>query len=212
MPSSPGDSGTLACDLDGTLIRVNTFPAFVRFALLQLARELQLLALARLVWAVLSRKVLRTGHLRFKEQVHRAGLRLSERQVERWARQLLSTQAHPEVRRLVADWPGRTALCTAAPSCYAEVIGAAAGFDSVQGSGWVSTRYVENVHERKARRAGEELGPVACAVTDDVQLDGPLLALAGRGLVVDGLGRMTAWDEDVAMQEPAPDGGGSRTW
>lgn len=193
MPEQPADEGVLACDLDGTLIEANTFPLFVRFALLQLARQLEVLAFARLAWALLSRKLLRTPHLRFKEKVHRVGLLLHERQVERWTRSLLATRAHPEVQRLIADWPGPTVLCTAAPSCYADVLGAAAGFGCVQGSGWVSTRYVENVHESKARRLSDLGRPVRYAITDDVQLDGPLLALAAHGLVVDARGRLAAW-------------------
>jgi phosphoserine phosphatase len=194
MPRPCADEAVLACDLDGTLIRVNTFPRFVRFALLQLARQRDVPGACRLGWALVSRKVLRTSHLRFKEQVHLAGLRLGERQVEQWARELLAAEAHPDVQRLLADWPGRLILCTAAPSCYAEVLRAAAGFGSVQGSGWVAAAYVENVHEQKAARLTRELGaPVACAVTDDVHLDGPLLALAAEGLVVDVEGRLSTW-------------------
>lgn len=195
MPRPSADEGgVLACDLDGTLVGVNTFPRFVRFALLQLARQLDVLGVGRLAWAVISRKLLGTPHLRFKEQVHRAGLRLGERQVEDWARALLDSQAHPDVQRLLAEWPGPLVLCTAAPSCYAEVLGAAAGFGSVQGSGWVATTYVENVHEAKAARLASEVGsPISCAVTDDVHLDGPLLALAAQGFVVDAEGRLSAW-------------------
>lgn len=188
------DDAVLACDLDGTLIGVNTFPVFVRFALLQLARQGELRALARLVLALASRKLLRTSHLGFKEEVHRAGLLLHEGAVEGWARALLASAVHADVEQLVTRWPGQTVLCTAAPSCYAEALGGVAGFDSVQSSGWRASLYVENVHEAKAQRFASELGrPLACAVTDDVELDGPLLALATRGLVVDGAGRISAW-------------------
>jgi hypothetical protein len=194
MPRPCADGDVLACDLDGTLVRVNTFPRFVRFALLQLARQLDVVGAGRLAWAVVSRKLLRTPHLRFKEQVHRAGLRVGERQVEHWARALLAAEAHPEVQRLLAGWHGQRILCTAAPSCYAEVLGAVAGFGSVQGSGWVAATYVENVHEAKAARLADGLDrPLACAVTDDVHLDGPLLGLAKQALVVDREGRLSAW-------------------
>lgn len=202
MPSPSVDEGVLACDLDGTLVRVNTFPRFVRFALVQLARQGDLLGVARLGWALVARKALRRPHLRFKEDVHRAGLRLEERSVDRWARDLLTAHVHPDVERLVAQWRGRTVLCTAAPSCYAEVLGNAAGFDLVQGSGWMSRQYVENVHEAKADRLRTAVRtPVSWAVTDDVHLDGPLLALSDRGLVVDRHGRLSAWP---AAQGPSP--------
>jgi phosphoserine phosphatase len=204
MPRPSADEAVLACDLDGTLVRVNTFPSFVRFALLQLARQRDVVGACRLGWALVSRKLLRTSHLRLKEEVHRAGLRLGERQVEHWARALLASEAHPDVQRLLAEWRGRLILCTAAPSCYAEVLGAVAGFGSVQGSGWVAATYVENVHEAKATRLAHELGaPLACAVTDDVHLDGPLLALAAQGLVVDAQGRLSAWTAARAVAEAA---------
>jgi len=194
LEPSPEDA-VLACDLDGTLLRVNTFPVFVRFALVQLARQGSARAFLALALALVRRKVLRrTSHLRFKEQVHRAGLAVHQRQLSGWAAALLAGQSHPEVVRLVQDWPGTTVLCTAAPSCYADVLGALAGFDAVQATGWSGQHYVENVRQAKADRLTREVGrPIACAVSDDVDLDGPLLALAARPLVVDRLGHVSDW-------------------
>ncbi|MCZ2803679.1 hypothetical protein O2W18_01010 [Modestobacter sp. VKM Ac-2983] len=182
----------LACDLDGTYCRVNTFPRFVSFALRRLAQQRDLSALVRLGWAIGRRKVFRGSHLRFKAAVHDAGQRIEPSALRSWAADLLQSAPHDAVVDLVDGWGGPTLLVTAAPAVYADVLGELAGFTEVQGSDYdASGRYVENVHENKAARLRASLsGPLDSAITDDTVVDGPLLALAVRPLVVGPDGRV----------------------
>lgn len=188
MLSGP-EVAVLACDLDETLLRVNTFPAFVRFALRQSLAQRDLVASARLVRAIARRKLLRGSHVAFKATVHGVGERLPPEAVAAWAKDMVVSHVNADVHRRVTSWQGDTVLVTAAPSVYADLIGALAGFTLVQASERHAGQYVENVHARKAERLKEVLtGPLHCAITDDPRLDGPLLALATAPLLVDGGG------------------------
>jgi phosphoserine phosphatase len=95
---------------------------------------------------------------------------------------------------MVRGWKGPTVLVTAAPSVYADVIGSLAGFTSVQGSGYSDDGYVENVHEHKVRRLQPVLeNGLDCGISDDVVLDGPLLALAATAFVVGPRGELSEY-------------------
>lgn len=180
------DEPVLAVDLDGTLLRGNTFPAFVRLTYRRLLAGRQAVPLARLAGAVLRRKLLRGPHVDFKAAVHRAGRRVAVADVEAWIDELVAHRTHHEVAELVASWPGSTILVTAAPSVYADRIADRFGFTAVHASDYVGDDYLENVHENKATRLRTALsGELDCAVTDDVVIDGPLLRMATRPLVVD---------------------------
>jgi hypothetical protein len=188
MLSGP-DVPVLACDLDETLLRVNTFPAFVRFAFRQTLAQRDVVGLVRLACAVMRRKLLRGSHVAFKARVHGVGQRLAPVAVAAWANSMVESHLNADVHDLVVNWQGDTVLVTAAPGVYAELIGGVAGFTLVQASDHRAGTYVENVHARKADRLREVLvNPLQCAITDDPLLDGPLLAMASNPLVVDGAG------------------------
>ena len=181
----------LACDLDGTLVSVNTFPRFVLFSLWRLPLERRVGAWLHLVLALARRKLLGAPHALLKEAVHDASTSLSHAAVRRWADRLLARTARPAVVQLVREWHGGTVLCTAAPQPYATHFGELLGFDVVQGSARHAGLFVENVAAEKAFRLQSTLtGPLDCAVTDDARIDGPLLMLARRRLVVGPAGHL----------------------
>lgn len=187
-----GAGPVLACDLDGTLVAGNTFPRFVLFSLWRLLLEGELRGWLRLVAALVRRKLLGAPHLVLKEAVHDVSLLLSTGAVRRWARRLLTRRGHRDVVGIIRDWEGSTVLCTAAPQPYAAHFGELLGMSLVQGSTRRAGRFVENVSTAKAvRLAGVLPQSLAVAITDDADLDGPLLALAGRKLFVDGPGVVT---------------------
>ncbi|MGY5882437.1 haloacid dehalogenase-like hydrolase [Modestobacter lacusdianchii] len=191
MRHRPLEEPVLAVDLDGTLLRGNTFPGFVRLTYRRLVADRRVVPLARLGGAVVRRKLFRGPHVDFKAAVHRAGRLVDVADVEAWIDDLLAHRVHEEVADLVATWPGNTILVTAAPSVYADRIADRFGFTCVQASDYVGDTYVENVHENKAVRLQAVLsGDLDCAVTDDVVIDGPLLRMAARPLVVDPLGSL----------------------
>ena len=184
-PASLGAAPVLACDLDGTVVSVNTFPHFVLFSLWRLLREGRLEGWCRLVVALLRRKLLRASHNTLKEVVHDVSLLMSADAVRGWARRLLVRRGRPEVVALLEGWDGSTVLCTAAPQPYASHFGDLLRMDLVQGSTRSRGRFVENVSTEKATRlAGVLPGPLECAITDDPDIDCALLALARRRLVV----------------------------
>ncbi|WP_346621272.1 HAD family hydrolase [Blastococcus montanus] len=187
MPPHRLERPVLAVDLDGTLLRSNTFPSFVRMALRRSVVRGRLVSAARLVSALVARKVFRGPHERLKATVHRVGERLHPADIDAWVSRVHAADLNPEVARLVAEWRGPTVLATSAPALYADLFGELSGFTTVQGSEFVDGRgYVENVHAAKAERLQAVLGsPLDCAITDDLVVDGPLLALAARRLVVE---------------------------
>jgi phosphoserine phosphatase len=190
-PPFDGAPPVLAVDLDGTLIGVNSFPHFVRHLLVRLLRAGRLRAAARVASAVLSRKLLGRDHETLKAVIASTSEGLD---TGAFSEAMLRRHLNPSVAELVRTWPGTSVLCTAAPESYARGFAAALGFDHVQGSVHTSAGFEDNSGERKAarlRRAG--LGAVEVAVTDDPELDGPLLALARRRLlIIDG--RLEALD------------------
>ena len=184
MPSA----GLLAVDLDGTLIEVNSFPRFVKFLLLRLPREGRIVAAARLAAALAVRKTLGTPHARLKRVVCELAPRIDAGAVEEWAAGLVARHEHRAVRSIVDAWEGPRVLSTSAPEYYARYIGAAAGFGVVQGTRIdAAGRFTENVGPTKvARMRSEGFGDVDTAVSDDPDLDGPLLDMADHRLLVRG--------------------------
>jgi hypothetical protein len=175
----------LAVDLDGTIVAVNTFPYFVRVLLRGLVRRGRLVAAARVAAALASRKLLGGSHSRLKAEVCRATPLLGERAIAAWVQAFLTRHVNGDVRSLVAQWPDTRVLCTAAPEAYAAAFGRALDFHVTQGSYLGPAGFVDNSGPRKAQRLREaQLAPVELAVTDDDDLDGPLLALARRRLLV----------------------------
>jgi phosphoserine phosphatase len=175
----------LAVDLDGTLVTTNTFPHFVRFLLGHLSRRRRWSDGGRVVAALLARKVLRRPHQHLKGVVCDVAANVDRVKVRSWADRLLDRHLNPEVAELVRTWDATKVLATSAPEPYASVIGDALGFDAVHGSRLVAGELVENVGHEKAMRLRKLVpGLVDTAVTDDEYLDGPMLAMAQRRLVV----------------------------
>jgi phosphoserine phosphatase len=179
------DERLLVCDLDGTLITINSFPAYVRFAGWDLVKRGRLRAAVRLATALATRKVLRRPHARLKQAVCEISSEVDAAATARWATTTLATHGNREVLELVGAWDGRVLLTTSAPESYAEHFRAAAGMADVHGSRSVDGRFVENVAETKVRRLREEgIVQVEAAISDDEVIDGPLLRAARHAYVV----------------------------
>lgn len=190
MPDAPGEA-VLASDLDGTVVGINTFPVFVRFLVRHLRRTRQVGPLAGLLAVGLLRRAHLVGHERLKQVVCVVGQRVPEAELQRWAQSVLSEHGHPEAVRLIAGWPGRTILTTAAPELYAVHLAALLGIPEVHGTVLRDGRLVNNESHAKCvrlRAAGVER--VAVFLTDDLVLDGPLAGLADRVYEVLGGGRL----------------------
>lgn len=188
-PDSTADGRrVLACDLDGTVVSVNTFPHFVRFLLAQLVAQRRFGAATRLAGSLVLRKLARLDHLTFKRVVDDIGQQADEERVREWAGTVIERWVQPEVKRLIDTWDGERYLVTAAPETYARFLAERLEFPHVHGSRWEDGTYVENVGVAKLRRlAAVGLDRVDTAVTDDPVLDGPLLSIADRAVtVVDG--------------------------
>jgi hypothetical protein len=184
MPRLDG-ADVLVVDLDGTLLRVNSFPVFVRFLLYRLVCEGRLVTLTRVVAALGRRKIMRGEHARLKAVVCDACSHLDAHNIARWADGIVRRHARPEIVVQARTWPGPVVLCTSAPEGYARAIGEACGCDFVQGSRVLDGRLVQNVGTEKARRLSELVtGSVELVISDDRDLDGPLLALGRRKLLV----------------------------
>jgi phosphoserine phosphatase len=186
MPRPDQAAPILVCDLDGTLVHVNTFPLFLRFLLGRLLTRRDAGGLATLGWALVRRKVLRGPHLHLKAATHRVGARLEPELVRSWADAVAQREVNPGVAALVRDWSGPSVLTTAAPGVYAGYFAERFGFTTAHASDFVAGAYVENVSGAKtARLAAAGLSDVACAVSDDAVTDAPLLAAARRALLVE---------------------------
>lgn len=178
------DSRILACDLDGTLIDINSFPSFVRFAEAQFRHESRWPEWLMVISALIKRKVMRRDHTTLKAVICRVGVHLDEAALDAWVGKLLTDHLNPEVDRFVRDWDGKTLLTTAAPEVYAVKIAEQLGFDYVHGSRLAGEHIDNNESDRKCERLRELGGIVEVAVSDDPEIDGPLLALANNAFVV----------------------------
>lgn len=184
MPEGPGQQ-VLAVDLDGTIVEVNTFPLFVRFALGALLRQRRVGPAITLAWALVRRKAVGRPHIELKTAVCRAAQEVDPDALAGWVERVVDRHGTAPVMDLVATWEGPTFLCTAAPEPYAAVFGDVLGFDHVQGTEPHGTEVVENSSHTKADRLRRSVtGPIDTAVTDDGDLDGPLLDLARTQLIV----------------------------
>jgi phosphoserine phosphatase len=181
---SDSASNILACDLDGTLIDVNSFPRFVRFAEMQLRRQRRWVPWLKIIWAAANRLILRGEHSRFKAAVCSVGDQLDDGAIEAWVVSLLDEHLNHQVCQLVQTWNGVAVLTTAAPEVYASKIADKIGFDCTHASRIVAGVLDNNESHRKCERIAELSGVVELAVTDDPETDGPLLALASKGCIV----------------------------
>lgn len=188
------DRDVLAVDLDGTVVRVNSFPFFVRFLVGQLLLRVQIRALLRLVAAGMRRKLRLAGHADLKQVVCEVAGAVPPGRRERWAADLLARHGNAEVIELLRGWPGPRLLTTAAPEVYAGMIAGLLEVAETHGSRVVDGVLVDNKGDAKVVRLLESgLTGVTLFVTDDVVLDAPMARVADRVLEVSGSGRMTDW-------------------
>lgn len=186
MPAPlPDGTPILASDLDETVVTVNTFPHFVRFATRWLVQHRDVVGLSRVLAATVRRKVFKGTHLDYKSTISDVANRVDAADVITWAEGIMARYGNPEVAAIVADWDGPKVLCSAAPESYAHVFGPLGGFDAVQGSRWSQGVFVENVQGEKLRRLQSEFpAPIGLALSDEPTLDKPLLDAALSAILV----------------------------
>lgn len=175
----------LVCDLDESLVRINTFPSFGPFALRRLLLGRRWRQAATLVWAALGRRSGRLSHAGFKAEVVRAAEALTPGAIRSWSEKVVEEHLNPEVAATVQSWVGLRILSTAAPEIYAREIGTLVGFDHVHGSLPMPNGFYDNVGSAKVSRLSAlvEL-PVELAITDDEAVDAPLIAAARSAQIV----------------------------
>ncbi len=176
---------TLVCDLDESLVRINTFPVFVPFVLRELLRRGRLREATALALAGARRRAGRLSHPSFKAAVVESAEALPRSSIRRWAGQVVDEHLNDDVAATVRAWDGVRILSTAAPEIYAREIGNLLGFEHVQGSVLMPTGFHDNAGSGKVSRLSTivEL-PVELAITDDETGDGPLIAVARAAQVV----------------------------
>lgn len=194
--------GILAADLDGTLVSGNTFPRFVVFLALWLLRRLHLVDAAELMSLTVGRKLGLVSHERLKLTTCVLAGRLDDASLAEFGTQQLARWSQQEPASVVAAWPGRRIMVTAAPASYARKLGLLLGFDDVVGSEVVDGRLQNNEGATKVV-ALRQLGihQLAMFLTDDLVLDGPLAHVAAEVWLVDRTGMLR-------KVKPAPELGG----
>lgn len=190
-----GTYGPVACDgektpcivvdLDGTLLRGNSFRLFIRFLASRLRARGRWMELGSVVGLLAARRLRLISHVRMKHPIHLLALRLmSEADIEEFAAGLITyinIGLLDELRRLQREgW--RTVLATAAPDFYIAPLCRRLGLDE-----WTATpaapgvaAYGENRSDRKRDRAlalAAERGWRIAAVATDHPDDLPLLRL-----------------------------------
>lgn len=119
-------------DLDGTLLRVNTFREYLLFAMKRLLCQMRLFETSRLIWAVTARKMRLMTHSEMKRRALSSSARyLDRRDVEALVDKLLMT-INQDVARLVEQYRAEGCmllLATAAPALYAGRIADLLDFD-----------------------------------------------------------------------------------
>ena len=177
--------GLLAVDLDETLVDVNTFPSLVRLLPGALVRSRRPAAVARLGVALIRRKLLRGSHADLKSEVCRLVDLADGASLDEWTMSMLEEHGDDRLIRAVGLWDGPTLLTSAAPESVVRRIAEAVGFDHAHGSVRDGSTFVENVSTAKVERLRSSgLDRPALAISDEPELDGPLLRYANRQLVV----------------------------
>lgn len=185
MLQADRDAGVFACDLDGTLLRVNSFPHFVMFALAAFLRRARLRPLLRLIGALTRRKIFGLPHEQLKLAVAATAEQIPPREIEAWASRMASRYGNVVIAEVVSSWQGVTVLTTSAPQIYAEALAGVFAFDLVHGTQIIDGELRDNVGRAKvARLNAERLGEIELTATDDERADRPLLERSRRGLLV----------------------------
>jgi phosphoserine phosphatase len=184
----------LGCDLDGTYITVNSFPRFTVFAIRHFLRTGHLRSALQIVLSLAQRRLFGLSHTELKARVHAATAGIDTGLVNSWAADLLARYTNERVREAVQQWPGTTILATAAPAVYAKPLAELAHFDHCLSSELSVAGYLDNMSEIKAARLAMVTGPrIACAMTDEADVDLALLRMAESAYLVDGAGKLEPW-------------------
>lgn len=163
---------TAVVDLDGTLVRCNSFSRFTVFLFRHLPKYRLMIA-----WQVALRKLRIISHLTAKNRILSAARHLTPQQLEQFIDDMLG-QVNSGVQAAIADC-GQTVLNTAAPAIYAVRLGHRLGFDIVL----ASTPTCENRGQQKVtalHQIGIELSAHTTVITDHHD-DLPLLQANSDG-------------------------------
>jgi len=145
------NSPIIVVDLDGTLVRVNTFHRWMRFSLLLALKKGRFLTAAKMAFTVALRLFKRISHARMKYLFLTFSEPLAEpRDIERFVRSL-DAYIHPAIRQTVAQTRAFTLLATAAPALYAVPLAKRYGFQHcIATPGTATSPWYETLRERKA--------------------------------------------------------------
>lgn len=147
-----GNGTAVVVDLDGTLLRVNSWPLFARALMRSLLRRGHLASAARLAWKALLRKAGRIDHRRLKYAFgHIAAKHFAEADLELLLRELCGYVA-ADVMELLAEYARRGAeplLATAAAAEYSRPLGRRLGFTLIAASSDARCASVEEYVECK---------------------------------------------------------------
>lgn len=142
----------IVCDLDGTLIDVNTFPLWVKFLLKKSFYSHKPCLLVGILTLLFKRKIFRLSHEDFKSMLQR--LEYDESWDCEFAH-IISAWINPLILQDIIKHKkagDRVVLATAAPINYAEPFARLVLNDDfpLLASGWFGDRYVNNSGEQKA--------------------------------------------------------------
>lgn len=120
----------VVCDLDGTLLSVNSFTKFTAWLGFRYPR-----LLVPLAWVVLRRKLRLISHAEAKREIVAMAAKCVDREkLGVWIRRLLELYINTEVQEILRNRSEDGCcllLATAAPELYAVALGREAGFDAV---------------------------------------------------------------------------------
>lgn len=142
-------------DLDGTLVRVNTFPRWIVHLVSSAVLSGRLRRAAQLITLVVRRKVGLLSHRDLKHRLVELSSTPDER--SRFAQRIAATASCPEVIDMVSASTNTRILATAAAPDYVQDLVDSLGikFDHVLTSGVFDGEFVDNVGAVKARRVRE---------------------------------------------------------
>lgn len=176
-------------DLDGTLVRCNSFHLWIKFlAGLLVKRPLAMIALGT---ALAARALRIINHAEMKRRVLLLSTHATVEDVKRFCA-YLERSIHTEVMsRLASDKQDNgiiTCLNTAAPQLYAEPFGKCLGFHLIIATPMPRPGWQENLGERKLRALEEQQGNIFYneigAVFTDELADLPLMMRAQKVYLV----------------------------
>lgn len=188
--STPEAQPLVVIDLDGTLMRCNTFSRFTLWVWQLLMRRGRWGTAARIARTVARRKLRRLSHAAAKHEILAAARGALRREDWSWFASTLRGQIRPEVAALIESGRYVTLLATAAPQEYAVAVGRQTGVDAVIATQWTPdpSDYCECRGEEKLRRVkafAQGRGLEVEGVLTDHHDDLPLLqAYNGKGVLV----------------------------